>query len=74
LALLAERGLRIESYDNQVLLLRYDPEKDSETLQGHAPDVSALTQYAAEVLRGMPGGDTLFPRLQEVRVEVSVTS
>jgi hypothetical protein len=72
-ARLMERGLKPKSYDEQILTLRYDPEHDSEVLAGHTVEVESLSRFANEVLHGVPGGDTLFPRLQEVRVEVSAT-
>jgi hypothetical protein len=55
------------------LTLRYDPEKDSAAQQGHAVDAEALSRYAREALLDLPGGDSLFPRLQDVAVEVSAT-
>jgi|GEM_PF-2666765 len=73
LARLAERGLTPKSYDEQILTLHYDPEHDTEALAGHAVESESLSRFAYEVLRGLPGGDTLFPRLQEVRVEVFAT-
>jgi hypothetical protein len=73
LARLAEKGLALKSFDHQVLTLRYDPEKDSAAQQGHAVDAEALSRYAREALLDLPGGDSLFPRLQDVAVEVSAT-
>ncbi len=73
LARLAERGLKPKSYDEQVLTLRYDRAQDTDVHKGDAIDLDDLSRYASDVLHGLPGGDTLFPRLQEIRIDVSGT-
>jgi hypothetical protein len=68
LARLAERGLTPKSFDQQVLTLHYDPEKDAHAQQGEAVNPETLARYARDVILGLPGADSLFPRLQDVVV------
>lgn len=72
LARLAERGLSIRSFDDQTLVVHYDAEKDPEAAQGHAVDAEELTRFAHEVIM-QPGVEGMFPRVQRLEVEVSVS-
>jgi hypothetical protein len=72
-ARLAERGLKLHSFEGQILTVHYHRENDSAAENGQTVDVGALSRYVRDVLRDLPGGDTMFPRLQDIVVEVCAT-
>ena len=74
MARLAERGLSLDSFDGHTILLHYDAEADAEVNRGHKVNAELLSRYVRDVMTQLPGAESMFPGLQTIEVEVSVTS
>jgi hypothetical protein len=70
-ARLAERGLAFKSFEDTVLTLSYNPAADSAAEAGNAVAGEELSQYGRGVLLSLPGAESIFPRLGEVRIDRS---
>ncbi|HEX4013348.1 MAG TPA: hypothetical protein VHX17_05575 [Candidatus Cybelea sp.] len=69
-AVLAERGLTLTSFDGKTLFVQYDPPGDSEVQKGHGVDAGSLSRYVQDVIAVHPGSETMFPGLVDVEVEL----
>lgn len=74
LALLAERGLSLETYDGAILTVHYDPEADADVAKGAPVQAETLSRYVQEAIARLPGSEMMFPGLRAVEVEASATS
>jgi hypothetical protein len=68
LIILAERGLKIHSFDGYTLRLSYNAAADTEAEAGRTVCISELAKYAANMLNQMPDAIRMFPGLDHIKV------
>jgi hypothetical protein len=66
---LAQRGLKIHSYDGAILILQYDAAVDGGIEPGREVDENELILFGAAAFHDYPDAAKMFPGMRSIKVE-----